>query len=151
MPLLDFLKLPEVKNVADLDDPSTTILREKIMRRKPFLEKLYVDFYLMLQKSVGKENDNRIIELGSGGGFLKEVIPNAVTSDILKLSNVDCIFNALKMPFRDDSIDAFVMIDVLHHLPDPEAFFTEARRTLTRSGKIVMIEPASTAFGLQLL
>jgi hypothetical protein len=36
------------------------------------------------------------------------------------------------------------MIDVLHHMTEPRAFFAEALRCLKVGGKIVMIEPANT-------
>jgi len=85
-----------------------------------------------------------LVELGSGGGFIKEVISNVITSDILELPNVDKVFSALDMPFEEASVDAFFMFDVLHHLADSRAFFKEALRRLKVSGKIVMIEPANT-------
>jgi hypothetical protein len=36
------------------------------------------------------------------------------------------------------------MIDVLHHIADSRAFFTEALRCLKVGGKVIMIEPANT-------
>jgi len=48
------------------------------------------------------------------------------------------------MPFEQASVDAFFMIDVLHHIAEPRAFFAEALRCLKVGGKIVMIEPANT-------
>ena len=38
------------------------------------------------------------------------------------------------------------MIDVLHHIAEPAAFFAEACRCLKANGKIVMIEPANTCW-----
>ena len=51
------------------------------------------------------------------------------------------------MPFDNQSLDAIVMIDVLHHIPDARAFFREATRCLKPGGRVVMIEPANTCWG----
>ena len=144
MSVIDWLKLPETRSIADLDDPATTLLHAEIVQKKAFLKKLYVDFYTQFKNLIPEPETRALVELGSGGGFIKEVIGNVITSDILELPNVDKVFSALDMPFEDTSVDAFFMFDVLHHITDPGAFFKEAIRCLKPSGKIVMIEPANT-------
>ena len=144
MKFLDWLKIPESKNIAGLDDREVTIEHANILRKKPFLQNLYVDFYSRLKAAIPQPDKKTIIELGSGGGFIKEVIPNAVTSDVLDVPGVDKVFSACRMPFEPESVDAFVMFDVLHHIPQPRVFFSEALRCLRTGGKIVMIEPANT-------
>jgi SAM-dependent methyltransferase len=145
--MLDWLKLPETKNIADLDDPSTTLLHAKIVRQKPFLKNTYLDFYREFQTAFADTKGKTLVELGSGGGFLKEILPDVITSDVLHISTVDKVFSALAMPFDDASVDAFFMVDVLHHIPDAELFFKEALRCLISGGKIIMVEPANTPFG----
>jgi SAM-dependent methyltransferase len=144
MSLIDWLKLPETRSIKDLDDPTTTLLHAEIVQKKAFLKKLYIDFYTQFRNLIPEPENKVLVELGSGGGFIKEVIDNVITSDILELPNVDKVFSALEMPFEDTSVDAFFMFDVLHHITDPGAFFREAIRCLKSSGKIVMIEPANT-------
>jgi len=144
MKIIQWLKLPEVRSIEDFDDPAVTILHGEIIRRKGFLKKLYADFYREFLKAVPDPQGKVLVELGSGGGFIKEVIGNVITSDILELPNVDKVFSAVEMPFECDSVDAFFMIDVLHHISDPRAFFGEAVRCLKAGGKVVMIEPANT-------
>lgn len=146
MKIIQWLKLPEVRGIEDLDDPAVTLLHGQIIQRKEFLKKTYLDFYQQFAKAVGESQGKVLVELGSGGGFIKEVIGNVITSDILELPNVDKVFSAVEMPFEPRSVDAFFMIDVLHHIADPRAFFTEAIRCLKVGGKIVMIEPANTLF-----
>lgn len=68
----------------------------------------------------------------------------AITSDILPYQGVDMSFDAMQMPFESGQVAAFVMIDVLHHIKNSRAFFTEMDRTLAPGGKVVMIEPAYT-------
>lgn len=146
MNLLKHLKQPQSREIKNLDDPQTTILHSQIIKEKVFLRNLYTDFYEAFKKAVNS-NADKMVELGSGGGFIKEIIPDVITSDIIKLPNVDMVFSAEQMPFENNSVDAFFMIDVLHHIKKPRVFFTEAKRCLKSGGKIVMIEPANTLWG----
>ena len=141
---IEILKLPEVRDIKNLDDPAVTLLHARIIQNKPFLKKLYIDFYKQFLQAIPDPQKKFLVELGSGGGFIKEVINNVITSDVLNLPNVDKVFSALNMPFENSSVDAFFMIDVLHHITNPRAFFKEALRCLKIGGKIVMIEPANT-------
>lgn len=147
MRFIDLLKLPEARQIQDLDLPETTLLHRKIILSKPFLKRLYLDFYALFKRSLPNLETSVCVELGSGGGFIKEVYPSVITSDILKLSHVDQCFSALAMPFQDSSVDAFIMIDVFHHVPDSLKFLQELQRCLKPGGKIVMIEPANTWWG----
>ncbi len=144
MSVIEWLKLPETRCIKDLDDPATTLLHAEIVQKKKFLKKLYIDFYKEFGKGISEPEKKVLVELGSGGGFIKEVIEGVITSDILELPNVDRVFSALDMPFEDSSVDAFFMFDVLHHIAEPRGFFKEAIRCLKPAGKIVMIEPANT-------
>lgn len=144
--IAEWLKLPEVRNIKNLDDPATTLLHGQIIQKKLFLKKLYIDFYKQFQRAIPDRENKLLVEIGSGGGFIKEILPNVITSDILKLPNVDKVFSALDMPFADSSVDAFFMVDVLHHITNTRRFFTEALRCLKGGGKIVMIEPANTCW-----
>jgi SAM-dependent methyltransferase len=147
MSLLKKLKLPEIHSGKPADDAAMTLLHREILGRKPFLRRLYVDFYKELADAVGYTPDTTVVELGSGGGFIKELYPKIITSDVLELTTVDKIFSACAMPFADDSLNAIMMIDVLHHIPDVRAFFREARRCLRPGGRVAMVEPANTPWG----
>ncbi len=144
MKLLEWLRLPEIRDIEDLDDPSVTLLHAEILMKKPFLRRIYLDFYNRFKEAIPEKQDKVLVELGSGAGFIKEVMSDVITSDVLDLPVLDKVFSALDMPFEDNSVDAFFMIDVLHHLTDPRRFFAEALRCLSTGGKVVMIEPANT-------
>lgn len=145
MSFRSLLKLPDIRNISDLDDPSTTLLHSKIIKGKPFLKKLYEEFYNEFNESIKSDPTGTIlIEIGSGGGFIKEVMPEVVTSDVIKAPNVDLHFSVLDMPFKENSIDGIFMIDVMHHINDQFNLFNELDRTLKIGGRIVMIEPANT-------
>lgn len=144
--MLKFLRLPGVDQY-DLDDPRRTIHHKEIILSKPFLKKLYVEWYTFFKNECRSLNSQNIIELGSGGGFLKEIMPEVKTSDILELPGNDLTFNALEMPFQNNSISAFLMVDVFHHVPDSLQFLKEMERTLKPGGKIIMNEPWNSAWG----
>ncbi len=148
MNILHFLQLPYVDKMKDLDSPEITILRMKIIQENVFLKNLYVDFYAMFKNSLaGLPKKRKLVELGSGAGFIKKIIPDAVTSDVIKLPDVDLHFSATAMPFKNVSIDRFFMLNVIHHIQDPRLFFKEIDRCLRKNGKLIAIEPANTLWG----
>ena len=131
----------------DLDDPRTTLAHRDIILQKPFLKRWYSDIYKLFittARSVGK---GKYLEIGSGGGFLKEEFPEVITSDILALPLVDQVFSAEHMPFGDNELGCIMMLNVFHHIPKPYLFLKEAERTLVKGGKIMMVEPANSALG----
>lgn len=126
-------------------DRKATLSNAKVIQEKTFLKNIYIDFYLQFKSRVNHLKKKRVlVEIGSGGGFIKEIIPDVITSDIIKLKNLDMHFSALKMPFPDNSVDAFFMIDVFHHLPNAKLFLKEMNRCLKKGGITIMIEPANT-------
>ena len=122
----------------------SSILHQKTIKEKKFLNKLYNDFYNIFKKECIDAPEGLKVEIGSGGGFLKEIIPDVITLDIVDLPNVDKVFSAEKMPFEDNSVSIFFLLDTLHHFPNCSNFFRECERCLTKNGKIVMIEPSNT-------
>ena len=94
----------------------------------------------------GTSTSTRSLEFGSGGGFIKEVIPEVMTSDIIPVHGIDSVMDARKIPVRDSSLNAIFMTHVFHHIPDIESFFREASRALTDGGIIAMVEVAATPF-----
>lgn len=145
--IVEWLKLPEVKQAKDTDNPLLTELYRKIILQKKFLKRLYIDWYAEFKKKADKIPGGYFVELGSGEGFLKDIIPNVITSDILFLPYTDINFSVSEMPIKDKAINAFFMLNVLHHINNPRAFFNELNRCLGVEGKIIMIEPANTFFG----
>ena len=130
-----------------LDSPERTIYHRDIILNKKFLKKLYYQWYAELTKELPNLPKKPIIELGSGGGFLKEIHPEVICTDILELPSNDMTISALDMPFENQSIGGIFMIDTLHHIPDMDGFLKEADRTLDHGGKIIMIEPVNSMFG----
>jgi SAM-dependent methyltransferase len=130
----------------DLDSPETSKLRRKIIKDKDFLYKIYLEWYQSIFAKISIDIPGRILELGSGGGFLGEIFPEVIKSDIIYLSNIDVIVDAHKLPFRLNSLRAIVMTNVLHHIPQPDTFFRSAARCVRPGGRITMIEPWVTTW-----
>jgi len=131
---------------GNIDGPEMIRRHSRIIRQKPFLRQLYTDWYTSLRNALPQGVPGAVLELGSGGGFLREVIPEALTSDIRPDPNLCAALDATALPFCDRSLKAILMVDVLHHIPRVASFFEEASRCVNSGGVIAMIEPWNTAF-----
>ena len=141
--LTRWLALPQTAG-CDVDDPRTTALRRQIILDKPFLRKIYEDWYRSIATALPLGNDP-ILELGSGAGFMRQHIPRLIASDVMP-SSVDVIADATRLPFASASLRGIVMTNVLHHIPNVRAFFSEAGRCVRPGGAVVMIEPWVSAW-----
>lgn len=123
--------------------------QKALILNKPLLKFCYDAWYKRLledSKSVPiAAADGVYLEIGSGGSLLKNVIGNVVTSDIVE-GVADCVVDAMKLPFPDESISAIFMTHSFHHIPNVELFLYEAQRALKIGGVISMIEVARTPF-----
>ena len=141
--VLNRLRRPEVSGFAD-DDPALAPVHARIIRTDPALHRLYALHYVMLRRALSGIPAGPVVELGSGGGFLKDVMPGVVTSDVVPLSGVDQVIASAALPFEPASVAGLVLLNVFHHVPDPAAFLREADRVLVPGGRVAMIEPAHT-------
>jgi SAM-dependent methyltransferase len=129
----------------DIDDPRTTHLRRQIIQDKSFLRQIYADWYRAIVAAV-PEGKGAVLELGSGGGFMSDVVPHLITSELFYCANIRAVINGLHLPFTAKSLRGIVMTNVLHHIPQPRLFFTEASRCVQSGGVISMIEPWVSAW-----
>jgi SAM-dependent methyltransferase len=133
------------RSVPDpLDDPRTTSERAGLIREKPLLQRFYRESYDFFSEVSRHAPPGPKLELGSGAGFIKEILPGAITSDVMRIGGIDIYAAAERLPFADQSLAAIFLLNVLHHVPDAESFFGEARRCLKPGGIIAMVEPANT-------
>ena len=142
--LVDWLAHPLTKGL-DLDNPATTDLRRVIIKSKPSLRNIYVEWYQVLINQISTI-EGPVLELGAGGGFLSEIFPGVIRSDILTTRHIDLACDAQKLPFPNRFFGSILMTNVLHHLPDPNIFFYEASRCVKPGGVIAMVEPWNTAW-----
>ncbi|MDR1865916.1 MAG: class I SAM-dependent methyltransferase [Bacteroidales bacterium] len=134
-------------NKKDLDDPEVTLEHREIIFGNPFLKQIYIEWYRdFIRVAQSVKAKGIFLEIGSGGGFLKSLFPDVVTSDIMNLPDVDMICNAENLPFDNRTISCIMMLNAFHHIPRPYMFLEEAQRTLVEGGKIIMTEPANSIF-----
>lgn len=140
----NLLQLNTCKEIDDLNDVTATLLHSDIIKSKGFLKKLYSDFYGEFTEHLADTPEGPSVEVGSGGGFFKDVMEDVITSDVVAVPGIDIVFSAENMPFHDSSLSTIFLLNTLHHIKDPKKFFVEVSRCLKRNGIVVMIEPTNS-------
>jgi len=135
--LKQLLGHPKLRGLS-LDDPETTRLRREIVLSNSFLWRIYKNWYSAILSTIPND-PGRVLELGSGGGFLNQYLP-LITSEIFYCPYVETILDGQALPFATGSLRAIVMTNVLHHISNPRPFFREAARCVRPGGVITMIE-----------
>jgi SAM-dependent methyltransferase len=127
----------------DLGSEEAGEVQREILRTKPSLRRVYEQVYAKMLAAANEHVPGArvAIELGSGGGFLPELAPSIVASDIRYLSRLDLVFDAQRCPFRDESVDVVYGMHVIHHIPRVRLFFSELERVLRPGGALVAVEP----------
>jgi len=126
----------------DLDSSEATHVHARLIREKPLLRRLYLHYYADYDAALARATPGGLaLEIGSGGGFYREIRKGIVSLDVRPGADVDIAGSALALPFRSESVTAVLMLNVLHHLPDPAAFFSECTRVLKPGGRVCLIEP----------
>jgi SAM-dependent methyltransferase len=88
-----------------------------------------------------------VLEIGSGPGLLAAYArarrPDLrwISSDVVETPWNSLVADALQLPLRERSLDAVVVVDLLHHLARPADFFLEASRVLREGALVSTIEP----------
>lgn len=129
----------------DIDSPETTALRRRIIQENRFLRRIYESWYGKIAAALPSVS-GAVLELGSGAGFLREFVPDVITSELFPTPGVSAALDAHCLPFPDAALRAIVMTNVLHHLPQPRTFFSEAARCIHPGGVLLLIEPWVTAW-----
>ena len=114
----------------------------KTYQNKDLIKIIYNNYYKKIKENIYTSNKKKILELGSGGGNIKKIIQNCITSDQFKNENIDRIENIYKINFKKNSVSNIILIDVFHHLQFPNLALKEIHRVLIKNGRIIMIEPA---------
>jgi SAM-dependent methyltransferase len=117
----------------------------EVWRRKPTLASIYQVWFDALLEGVASRAT--VLEIGSGPGFLATYARARradllwIASDVVETPWNDVAADALRLPFRERSLGAVVVVDLLHHLARPAAFFLEAARVLHEGALVSTIEP----------
>ena len=129
-----------------LDHKKIDYKNRKIYQNKGLIKIIYNNYYKIIKKNIYLSDKKKILELGSGGGNIKKIIKECITSDQFKNKNIDRIENIYKINFKKKSISNIILIDVFHHLQFPSLALKEIHRVLIKNGRIIMIEPAMGLF-----
>jgi SAM-dependent methyltransferase len=136
---LSFLVHPLARDL-DIDSPSTTYLRRRILHDKAFLRRIYEEWYGAILSAL-PPGAGKVLEIGTGAGFLSEHLPDLITSEIFAIPGLDLVLDSCRLPFASESLRAIVMTDVFHHIPNACLFLNEAAACVRPGGAIIMIEP----------
>jgi SAM-dependent methyltransferase len=93
-----------------------------------------------------KLSDRAVLEIGSGRGYLQDVVENYTGLDISRsvarfYHKKFVLGSATALPFPDNSFDGVWTIWVFEHVPNPEQAFREVRR-VTRDNGVIYLLPA---------
>lgn len=91
---------------------------------------------------------DRVLDLGSGRGFLAEAVRNITGANVTcvdiddhnKTSLPHFIYDGSNLPFSDNSFDVVLLIFVLHHTDEQIKVLDEAKRVTKDNGYIIVLE-----------
>jgi SAM-dependent methyltransferase len=133
--------MPAPKHLERLDSIEMESDIASILSQKAALRGIYLETYGKYREVLARcPPEGVALEIGSGAGFLREVLPEIVTSDVLPYAGIDQVVDARDMPFGDGKLRAVFMVNVLHHIPDCGAFFAQLVRCLKPGGRALLID-----------
>jgi SAM-dependent methyltransferase len=108
---------------------------------KPVLRRAYREFHERIAAHLDPRLDGKIVELGSGIGNIRDVIPTCIRTDLFPNPWIDRIESAYSLSFKDGECSHLILFDVFHHLRHPRTALDECRRVLQPRGRIILFEP----------
>lgn len=124
-----------------LDDLHRIAEIRQVIRSKPPLRRFYEEAYQRYVKCLKLcPSEGFAVELGSGGGFAKEIMPELITSDVLPYEGIDKVIDGTSLPFPNESVRMICMMNVFHHLTDVESVLLETQRCLMPGGRLFITD-----------
>jgi SAM-dependent methyltransferase len=114
-------------------------VHRRVWGHKRILRQVYSRWFDLLHRACAPGQPS--VELGCGPGFFKGLYPETVATDTWLNPYADCIVDGRALPFGNATVANLVMLDVFHHVGDPQRLLQEAARVLRPGGRLVMIEP----------
>ncbi len=114
--------------------------------KKPLLKRVYRQFYQDIAEHVSGVGDV-CVEIGSGIGNIKEILPQCRRTDIFDHPWLDAVENAYALSFSAGSVSDIILFDVFHHLRYPGEALLEFERVLIPGGRVLIFEPCVSALG----
>jgi len=119
-----------------------------LWERKPVLRHTYRKMYGAIASRLAGSPGETTLELGSGIGHSKDVIPQCVTSDTFPAPWLDRVESAYRISYAGGAVTNLVLFDVWHHLEYPLGALDEFARVVRKGGRVILLEPAVGILGL---
>ena len=119
----------------------------KAWESKPLLQKVYGDLHLLICENLSQGIGGGTMEIGSGIGSIKKVIPDCICTDMFENPWVDGVENVYGLSFGDGELSNVIMFDVFHHLRHPGDALREVYRVLKSKGRLIIVEPYISVLG----
>ena len=104
---------------------------------------LYQEWYELISKNLSVI-DGINIELGCGASFIDKTNKSIKKTDVFLNSNTDFKLNAMNIGENfENEISNLILVNVFHHITNPELFLKSAEKALLAGGRIIMIEPSN--------
>jgi SAM-dependent methyltransferase len=114
----------------------------ELYKKKNLLKLIYNNYFNLIKQNLKKNKNLQTLEIGSSG-FIKEIIPECVTSNLEKKDNIiDVQENIYELSQKDNSLSNIIMVDIFHHLEFPRLALNNMYRTLEHGGRVIMVEPS---------
>lgn len=128
-----------------MDDLSYIKKHRQVWADKPLIRRIYTEqFYDKLLTNC--VSGDYTLEIGSGPGLISDIAPDVLRTDIIYSQWVDFVVDAHTLPYKTNSIDNVIGLDVLHHFENPINVLTEISRVLKVGGRCIFVEPWITPF-----
>ncbi len=104
---------------------------------------IYKEWYgLISQQLSNSEGIN--LELGCGASFIEKTIRSIKKSDVFLNTNTDLKLDAMEVGIKfENKISNLILVNVFHHISNPELFLRSAEKSLVSGGRIIMVEPSN--------
>ena len=104
---------------------------------------LYKEWYELISQQLS-ESVGINLELGCGASFINEIIKNIIKTDVFYNSNTDLKLDAMEVGLKyENKISNLILVNVFHHISNPELFLRSAEKSLLLGGRIIMVEPSN--------
>ena len=118
-----------------------------IWEKKPLLRHVYRQFYRLIERNLVRDSGGRTIELGSGIGKIREVIPDCWCTDLFPFPWLDAVENVYDLSFGDGEVSNIIMFDTFEHFRHPGSALAECHRVLRPGGRVLIFEPYISLLG----
>ena len=128
-----------------MDNQGELITKERIGFEKvnTALGILYQEWYNLISKNLSVM-DGINIELGCGASFINKTNKSIKKTDVFLNANTDFKLDAMEVGEKfEHKISNLILVNVFHHISNPELFLKSAEKSLLEGGRIIMIEPSN--------